>query len=176
MALLGQTLGQTSPGSNLWALACHLNARGYTKHPPQTYAKVSRARQRKILFRKWCMISLCPRERESYLEVADMWAQMDGYKCVCWLNPKLPYSVVPSKPNVAWRNTAVVIISKDMHYSLSLLIFYLQLVEDIGIFMESKLFWYSADTSWINILLLDLLIPRCNTFLLLFSMHHLFSE
>lgn len=82
--------------------------------------------------------------REDYLEVADMWAQLDGYKCIYWSNPRLCYSVVPNKLNVAWRKIAFVIISKVMHYSLSSLISYLQLSEDVGIFMEDKLLWYSA--------------------------------
>lgn len=33
MALLGQALGQTSPGSKLWALVHPLKARGYKKYP-----------------------------------------------------------------------------------------------------------------------------------------------
>lgn len=47
------------------------------------------------------MISLCPRAREGYLEVADMWAQLGGYKCV---DPPLgfpPLSIMPSELNVA---------------------------------------------------------------------------
>lgn len=64
MALLGQALGQTFPGSKLWALTCHMDARLYTKHPLQVSAKVPRVRQRRILCRKWCVITLCPRARE----------------------------------------------------------------------------------------------------------------
>lgn len=84
-------------------------------------------------------------QREGYLEVADMWAQMDGYKCVFWSNLSLPYYIVPNKLNLAWRNTAIVIISKDMHRSLNHLMSSLQLAEDIGIFMEGKHRWQFLD-------------------------------
>lgn len=62
-------------------------------------------------------------QREGYLEVADMWAQLDGYKDIGSTLGSPTLSVVPRKLNVAWRNTAVVIISKDMHPPLSLLTF-----------------------------------------------------
>ena len=42
MTLLGHTLRQTSPDSKLGTLACHLKARGYTKHPPSSSARVPR--------------------------------------------------------------------------------------------------------------------------------------
>lgn len=117
------------------------------------------------------MISLCPKARERVIwwwQICGL--QLDGYKCV----GPIPVS---SKLNAAWRNTAVVIISKDMHLFLNLLISYLQLAKVVGIFLEGKLPWYSTGTFWISILLLDLSILICNTFLFFHSpMHHLFSE
>lgn len=82
MALLGQTLGQISPGSKLGALARHLNARGYTKHPLQSSARVPRARQRKSFQEIVCDKPVPVGLREGYLKVVDMWAQLDGYMCV----------------------------------------------------------------------------------------------
>ena len=42
MTLLGHTLRQTSPDSKLGTLTCHPKARGYTKHPPSSSARVPR--------------------------------------------------------------------------------------------------------------------------------------
>lgn len=84
MALVGQGLGQTSPGSKLWALACPLNARGYTKHTPQSSVEVFRARQRTILFRKWCVISLCSRP-ERGLSRGSRYVGTAGWVQVCLL-------------------------------------------------------------------------------------------
>lgn len=151
MALLGQALGQTSPGSELCASAHHLNARGYTKHRPQSSAKVPGARQRGILFRKWCVISLCPWAREG---VIWRW-QICGHSCrlqECWSNPRLSSSsIVPSK-------LSVVCLKRDhfkRYSSCPEPLDILTSAKDVGIFLEGHLLWDSAGTSWMNILLLD---------------------
>lgn len=50
MVLLGQTFGQTPICSACWASESYLNARGITKHPLQSSAKVPGAQQRGLLF------------------------------------------------------------------------------------------------------------------------------
>lgn len=68
MTLLGHTLKQTSPGSKLGALACHLKARGYTKHPSSSSARVPR----EGFFSEMLCDKLVPTGlREGYLKVVD---------------------------------------------------------------------------------------------------------
>lgn len=71
MVLLGQTFGQTPICSACWALESYLNARGITKHPLQSSAKVPGAQQRRLLFQEIAYEQpVHQSQRQGYLEVA----------------------------------------------------------------------------------------------------------
>lgn len=166
MALLGQALGQTSLGSKLWALAPHLNAKGYTKHPPQSSAKVPGARRREF-FSGNGVWSACVPGPERGLSGGGRYVGTAGWVEVCGSTPGSPSSV---------RSAEQVQCSLLEMWSFQKMCIFpwaswacLRLAKDVGTSLEGKLLWDSSGTSWIDILLLDWLIPKSNTFLFFLS-------